>query len=57
MRTFWNWEEMFLAKFPAFNPEWTDEVQAKWVDTFTELMKMRRQVSPIQPTDEPAEGE
>jgi hypothetical protein len=30
---------MLLAKFPSFNPEWPDEVQKRWFDSFEKLMK------------------
>jgi hypothetical protein len=29
-----------LDKFPAFNPEWTEEIQAKWFAGFDRLMSM-----------------
>lgn len=31
--------EMLLEKFPAFNPEWSSEIQAKWFEGFDKLMK------------------
>jgi hypothetical protein len=31
--------EMLLAKFPEFNPEWSDDIQAKWFAGFEKLMK------------------
>jgi hypothetical protein len=30
-----------LAKFPAFDPAWTPEIQTKWFDAFEKLMKMK----------------
>ena len=35
------WAEMLLAKFPEFDPAWTDDVKAKWFDAFDRLMKGR----------------
>ena len=34
------WQQMMLTKFPPFDPEWTDDVKAKWFDGFQRLMKM-----------------
>lgn len=31
--------EMLLEKFPPFNPEWPEEIQAKWFTGFEKLMK------------------
>jgi hypothetical protein len=31
--------EMLLEKFPAFNPEWSEEIQGKWFAGFEKLMK------------------
>jgi hypothetical protein len=31
--------EMLLQKFPEFNPEWSDDIQAKWFAGFEKLMK------------------
>lgn len=33
------WIELFLSKFPDFDPSWSDEIQAKWFDGFDQLMK------------------
>lgn len=33
------WPEMLLAKFPAFDPAWNDEVKMKWFSAFDELLK------------------
>lgn len=33
------WSEMLLAKFPAFDPAWPDDVKSKWFDGFQKLMK------------------
>ena len=30
---------ILLAKFPAFDPAWTDDVKAKWFTAFDELLK------------------
>jgi hypothetical protein len=32
------WAQMLLAKFPEFDPTWTDEVKAKWFEGFERLM-------------------
>lgn len=32
-----DWRGQFLAKFPAFNPAWSPEVQNKWLDGFGRL--------------------
>ena len=31
--------EVLMEKFPAFNPEWSPEVQAKWFDAFERIQK------------------
>jgi Family of unknown function (DUF5343) len=31
--------EVLMEKFPAFNPEWSAEVQAKWFDAFERIQK------------------
>ncbi len=33
-----NWNQLLLAKFPSFNPQWEPDVQAKWFDSFEKLM-------------------
>jgi hypothetical protein len=33
-----SWHELLLSKFPAFDPNWPDDVKAKWFDSFTDLM-------------------
>ena len=33
------WSQMLLSKFPTFDPAWSPEVQAKWFDSFSKLMK------------------
>lgn len=35
------WSELLLAKFPQFDPAWTDDVKLKWFDAFDRLMKGR----------------
>ncbi len=32
------WQQILASKFPAFDPSWSAEVQAKWFDGFKELM-------------------
>ena len=32
-------QSMLLAKFPAFDPNWSDDVKSKWFTAFDELMK------------------
>jgi hypothetical protein len=32
------WERMLLAKFPTFDPTWTDEVKLKWFEAFDKLL-------------------
>lgn len=34
-----SFQSLLLAKFPAFDPAWSDEVKAKWFTAFDELMK------------------
>jgi uncharacterized protein DUF5343 len=36
-----SWTELLLAKFPALDPQWPDEVKSKWFDSFRELMQMQ----------------
>jgi len=33
------WDGMLLAKFPTFDPSWSDEIKLKWFDAFDELLK------------------
>lgn len=33
------WQTMLLEKFPSFDPDWPDDVKAKWFDAFDQLMK------------------
>jgi hypothetical protein len=33
------WDKMLLAKFPTFDPSWSEEVKLKWFDAFDELLK------------------
>lgn len=35
------WADLLLAKFPEFDPAWTDDVKLKWFDAFDRLMKGR----------------
>ncbi len=34
-----SWNAMILAKFPTFDPNWSDEVKIKWFTAFDELLK------------------
>lgn len=34
-----SWNSILLAKFPAFDPNWSDEVKMKWFLAFDELLK------------------
>jgi hypothetical protein len=34
-----SWESMLLAKFPNFDPSWSDELKLKWFAAFDELLK------------------
>ncbi len=36
------WYEMVLAKFPSFDPAWTDEVKLKWFEAFDSLLDRGR---------------
>jgi len=33
------WHEMVLAKFPTFDPTWSDDVKLKWFEAFDLLLK------------------
>ncbi len=35
------WDEMVLAKFPTFDPSWSDDVKSKWFEAFDTLLKKR----------------
>lgn len=37
------WSQMLLSKFPTFDPAWSPDVQAKWFDSFSKLMKANPQ--------------
>lgn len=43
-------EHVLLAKFPTFDPAWSEEVQSKWFDAFGRLMERVRE------SDVPDEG-
>ncbi len=32
-----SWDKMLVAKFPTFDPSWSDEVKLGWLETFGEL--------------------
>ncbi|MFC2067157.1 hypothetical protein ACFLUO_08965 [Chloroflexota bacterium] len=34
------WYEMILAKFPTFDPTWSDEIKLKWFEDFNSLLKI-----------------
>ncbi len=34
-----SWHEMVLAKFPTFDPAWSDDVKLKWFEAFDTLLK------------------
>ena len=34
-----SWNSMLLAKFPDFDPAWSDELKIKWFSAFDELLK------------------
>jgi len=34
-----SWDKMLLAKFPTFDPAWTDEVKIKWFEAFDKLLE------------------
>jgi hypothetical protein len=36
-----SWKALLLEKFPALDPEWSDDVKAKWFDAFEKLMSRR----------------
>lgn len=33
------WHELVLAKFPTFDPSWSDDIKLKWFDAFDSLLK------------------
>lgn len=33
------WYEMVLAKFPTFDPTWSDDIKLKWFEAFDSLLK------------------
>ena len=33
------WDEMVLAKFPTFDPSWSDDIKLKWFEAFDTLLK------------------
>ena len=35
-----SWHSALLAKFPAFDPSWPDNVKAKWFETFEKLREI-----------------
>ena len=34
------WEEKLLNKFPDFNPEWSEDIQAKWLKDLRRLIRL-----------------
>ena len=34
-----SWHSLLLAKFPNFDPSWSDEIKTKWFAAFDELLK------------------
>jgi hypothetical protein len=34
-----DWLELLLAKFPSFDPDWSDEIKTRWFDSFEKLME------------------
>jgi len=34
-----SWDKILLAKFPTFDPTWTDEVKLKWFEAFDKLLE------------------
>ena len=34
-----SWEQMLLSKFPSFDPNWPEETQKRWFDSFEKLMR------------------
>ena len=34
-----SWSSQLLAKFPSFDPAWSDEIKVKWFAAFDELLK------------------
>lgn len=34
-----SWHSMLLAKFPDFDPAWSDDIKIKWFSAFDELLK------------------
>jgi hypothetical protein len=37
-----SWAGQLLAKFPSFDPTWSDEIKVKWFAAFDELLKRNR---------------
>jgi hypothetical protein len=33
------WSQLLLSKFPSFDPNWPEETQKRWFDSFEKLMK------------------
>ena len=44
-----DWAASLLEKFPSFDPSWEPSVQAKWMETFKQLMDMGP--APVEPED------
>jgi len=36
-----SWDKIIMSKFPAFDPNWSDEVKVKWFQALDELLKRR----------------
>ena len=39
-----SWEQLLLLKFPSLDPDWSDEVKAKWFDAFDKLMEKGKEI-------------
>lgn len=40
------WVELLLAKFPAFDPSWPDEIKKNWFSGFNDLMQQGKDAKP-----------
>lgn len=36
------WDDRLLEKFPTFNPDWNEDLQAKWFEGFGRLMERKK---------------
>lgn len=42
-----SWDQMMVAKFPSFDPNWPDDIKRMWFEAFRELRQVGREDRPV----------